>query len=128
MAVAPGYLRRASWLVALGLLTANCGSRPVPQQIVQVSGPDWTQVALRPDTSRVVDATRHRAIPLIAYAPVDAVPKVKLKVALLNHAYHGKNTEYLFVAKNLVAHGYYVVSLQHELPGDEPIAMTGNLR
>lgn len=54
-----------------------------------------------------------------AYSP-------RLKVALLNHAYHGKNTEYLFLAKNLVAHGYYVVSLQHELPGDAPLPTTGN--
>lgn len=28
----------------------------------------------------------------------------------------------------LVAQGYFVASLQHELPGDEPIATTGNLR
>jgi dienelactone hydrolase len=128
MPTAPTLPRAAGWFIALEMLTAACGSRPVPQAAVQSLGPDWTQVALRTDTSRVVDNARRRTIRLVTYTPASPVSKTKLKVALLNHAYHGKNTEYLFVAKNLVSHGYYVVSLQHELPGDEPIAITGNLR
>jgi dienelactone hydrolase len=80
---------------------------------------------MRTDTSRVVDATHHRAIPLVTYAPLGTVLKSKLKVALLNHGYGGANTAYSFVAKNLVAHGYYVVSLQQDLPTDMPMPTTG---
>jgi dienelactone hydrolase len=129
MIVAPRP-RLAVWIVALasglGLLAGSCSGQLVPQRAARATTPDWTQLSLRTDTSRVVDATRHRAIPLVTYVAAGAAPQSKLKVALLNHGYHGKNTEYVFLAKNLVAHGYYVVSLQHELPGDEPLAMTGN--
>jgi dienelactone hydrolase len=80
---------------------------------------------MRTDTSRVMDASRHRAIPLVTYAPLGTGPKSTLKVALLNHGYGGTNTAYSFVAKNLVAHGYYVVSLQQDLPTDAPMPTTG---
>jgi pimeloyl-ACP methyl ester carboxylesterase len=46
---------------------------------------------------------------------------------LLNHGYGGQNTAYQFVARNLVAHGYYVVSIQQDLPTDEPMPLTGNI-
>jgi len=82
-------------------------------------------VALRADTSRVVDAARHRAIPLVTYTLASAAPKTKFKVALLNHGYGSVNTAYSFVAKNLVAHGYYVVSIQQDLPTDAPMPTTG---
>jgi predicted dienelactone hydrolase len=127
MATAPLLLHSAGWIIALGLLASGCGGRPVPQQPAD-SAPAWTNVAVRTDTLRMVDAARHRPIPLLTYAPAGTAPTTKLKLALLNHGYGGTNADYSFVAKNLVAHGYYVVSLQHELPGDEPIAMTGNLR
>jgi pimeloyl-ACP methyl ester carboxylesterase len=81
-------------------------------------------VALRADTSRVVDAARHRPIPLVTYTLAGAAAP-RRKVALLNHGYGGTNADYSFVAKNLVAHGYYVVSLQQDLPTDAPMPTTG---
>lgn len=80
---------------------------------------------MRTDILRVVDAARQRAIPLVTYAPISAAPRPKLKVALLNHGYGGTNDTYSFVAKNLVAHDYYVVSLQQDLPADAPMPTTG---
>jgi dienelactone hydrolase len=127
MAVAP-HSRLTVWIVALasslGLLAGSCGGRPMQQSAARATVPDWTTVALRTDTSQVMDMARQRLIPLVTYAPAGAA-RHRLKVALLNHAYHGKNTEYSFLAKNLVAHGYYVVSFQQELPGDEPLPTTG---
>jgi dienelactone hydrolase len=96
----------------------------VPHQAAHNPAPDWTQVALRADTSRVVDAARHRSIPLVTYTLAGAVPPGR-KVALLNHGYGGTNADYSFVAKNLVAHGYYVVSLQQDLPTDAPLPTAG---
>lgn len=112
------------WVGTLGLLVTGCGGRLVPHRAIQDLAPSWTQVAMRTDTSRVVDAARHRPIPLITYTFPGTV-KPGCKVALLNHGYKGTNADYSFVAKNLVAHGYYVVSLQQELPGDEPLPTTG---
>ncbi|RYY13697.1 MAG: alpha/beta hydrolase, partial [Cytophagaceae bacterium] len=86
----------------------------------------WERVAMHVDTFRVVDPTRHRPIPLATYAPAAEQPLApRLKLALLNHGYGGTNTDYSFLAKNLVAHGYYVVSLQQEIPGDAPLPTTG---
>lgn len=128
MAVATTHSRRASWLAVLagglGLLVGGCAVGPSPQRALG-SALDWTHVAMRTDTSRVVDAAHHRPIPLATYAPANAAPKPRLKVALLNHGYGGTNTAYSFVAKNLVAHGYYVVSLQQDLPTDAPMPTTG---
>lgn len=116
----------------LGLLASGCASSSRLAQQTAFQPSRWEDVTLKTDTLRVVDPVRHRTIPLVVYTSARAVPSAairspRLKVALLNHAYHGKNTEYCFLAKNLVAHGYYVVSLQHELPGDAPIAMMGKL-
>ena len=61
------------------------------------------------------------------YSPVSAPgkSKAKLKLAILNHGYGMKNTEYSFIAKTLVARGFLVASIQHELPGDDPIPTVG---
>ncbi|WP_236943308.1 alpha/beta hydrolase [Hymenobacter sp. PAMC 26628] len=59
-------------------------------------------------------------------APAGQPPRER-KLALLNHGYGGQNTGYQFVARNLVAHGYYVVSIQQDLPTDEPMPLTGDI-
>ena len=108
------------------LLAGSCAGGHAARRGASAPPIGWERIAVKTDTLRVVDPVRHRAIPLATYAPVPGpTPSPKLKVALLNHAYHGKNTEYSFLATTLVAHGYYVVSLQHELPGDEPLPTTG---
>lgn len=84
------------------------------------------------DSTCFVDPAGQRPIPVVTYAPglrlaINTPHPPKLRVALLSHGYGGRNTAYSFLAHYLVAHGYFVVSLQHELPGDAPIATTGNL-
>jgi dienelactone hydrolase len=51
----------------------------------------------------------------------------KLPLIIMNHGYGVKNTEYSFLAKPLAALGYFVVSIQHDLPDDKPLPRTGNL-
>ena len=74
---------------------------------------------------RFTDAASHRLIPARVYAPTGGEVD-GLKIALLNHGYGIRNKKYSFVARNLVAHGYLVVSLQQDLPGDAPLPTTGN--
>jgi predicted dienelactone hydrolase len=74
------------------------------------------------------DSTRLRAIPVAVYQPARLSKTVPLKAAILSHGYGGKHTGYSFLAHNLVAHGYFVASIQHELPTDEPLPMTGVVR
>ncbi len=76
----------------------------------------------------LLDSSRQRVIPIAAYYSAAVAASTKLKLALLSHGYGVKNTAYSFVAQNLVAHGYYVVSLQQDLPADAPIPPTGDIR
>lgn len=114
-------------LGSMSLLLGSCTGGHYAAQKTLKQATAWEHTAVRTDTFRVVDLARHRVIPLVTYAPAARpTPAPRLKVALLNHGYGGTNTAYSFLAKNLVAHGYYVLSLQHELPGDAPLPTTGN--
>ncbi len=53
--------------------------------------------------------------------------KSKPKLAIISHGYGGRNTDYSFIADNLVAHGYLVASIQHQLPSDAPLPTTGTV-
>ncbi len=111
---------------SLSLLAAGCGSSRAGQQAAR-RAPDWEHVALRTDTLRVVDAVHQRPIPLATYAPLTGPScPPQLKLALFSPGYGNANTAYSFLAKNLVAHGYYVASLQQDLPSDAPMPTTGN--
>ncbi|HEX8506213.1 MAG TPA: alpha/beta hydrolase, partial [Hymenobacter sp.] len=75
------------------------------------------------------DAARQRAVPVALFAPAASLPgAAKRKLALFSHGYGGQHTGYSFVAQTLAAHGYLVASVQHELPTDEPLPLTGNPR
>jgi predicted dienelactone hydrolase len=74
------------------------------------------------------DSARHRAVPVVLYRPAQASATAGLKPAILSHGYGGQHTAYSFIAQNLVAHGYFVASIQHELPTDAPMPTTGNVR
>ena len=74
------------------------------------------------------DSARQRAIPVVLYQPARSSSQQQLKPAILSHGYGGRNTDYVFVAQTLVAQGYVVASIQHELPTDAPMPTVGNVR
>lgn len=85
--------------------------------------------AFETDSLILFDTIRQRQIPVRLYRATATSGKAeKPKLAIISHGYGGYNTDYSFIANTLAARGYMVASIQHELPGDEPIAMTGNLR
>ncbi len=83
-------------------------------------------LAADPNTTTLIDLSRNRPIPIAIYEPTP-VPGRKLRPAILSHGYGLKNTDYSFLASHLASQGYYVVSLQHEIPGDAPLPTTGDL-
>ncbi|RZK26251.1 MAG: alpha/beta hydrolase [Hymenobacter sp.] len=119
-------MSRFIMLGALSLLASSC-LRP-HHPIYPVMAQSLTDLPLQITTFELVDSSRHRRIPVVTYsaAPTGHPPRER-KLALLNHGYGGQNTAYQFVARNLVAHGYYVVSIQQDLPTDEPMPLTGNI-
>lgn len=48
-------------------------------------------------------------------------------MVLISHGYGVRNTEYGFLARAIAAQGFLVLSVQHQLPGDAPLATGGDL-
>lgn len=89
---------------------------------------DLDQSEIKIDTLDLLDRKRNRRVPVALYFPAEKdrdFKRKKLKPAILNHGYGMKNTDYSFVAETLAARGYFVVSIQHELPTDEPMPTAG---
>lgn len=72
-----------------------------------------------------VDRGRQREVPVVVYTG-DAPSATRLRPAILSHGYGAKATDHGFIARYLATHGYYVVSIQHEIAGDAPLPTTGN--
>lgn len=75
------------------------------------------------------DTTRNRKVPVTVYAPKEAGPKTK--VVIFSHGYDGNknkksNQAYSYLTRFLSGKGFYVISIQHELPDDPPLAMSGD--
>lgn len=83
-------------------------------------------------TSLVVlqDLAREREVPIqvtLSKHLGRCSSKQPCPVALISGGYGVPHTGYSFMAKALVELGYTVVSIQHDLPGDAPLARQGDL-
>ncbi len=72
------------------------------------------------------DASRDRDVPIVIYEPESSRPASR--VVFISGGYGGETTAYSFIARDFTARGDLVVSIQHNLPGDAPIATEGDLR
>jgi pimeloyl-ACP methyl ester carboxylesterase len=70
------------------------------------------------------DKIRERTVPIETYEDKKIT---SLPVVIINHGYGAKNTEYSFIANSLAEEGYFVVSIQHDLADDAPLARTGDI-
>ena len=75
-----------------------------------------------------LDQKRNREVPVSFYVPLDKVQK-KRKVVIFSHDYSknqpGANKEYSYLTNALAKNGYFVVSIQQELPTDDLLPMEG---
>lgn len=113
-APSPSQVRLCAALLGLGAAFGWCpplGAQPAPR--------------CRTYQLQFTDVATHRLIPARVYAPAGRGTD-GLKIALLNHGYGIRNKRYSFVARNLAAHGYLVLSLQQSLPSDAPLPTTGD--
>jgi predicted dienelactone hydrolase len=83
-------------------------------------------------SSNLFDKERQRQIPIETYVSKELEAKAKagitkLPIAIINHGYTIKNTEYSFIAESLAAQGYFVISIQHDLPSDSPLPTIGSI-
>lgn len=83
------------------------------------------------DTITLFDGDRERPVPIAIYHRA-APASEPAEVVVISHGYNagqpGTYLRFSSLAGHLVANGYVVVSVQHELPTDPPLAMNGDLR
>ncbi|WP_395055964.1 alpha/beta fold hydrolase [Flavobacterium sp.] len=81
------------------------------------------------DTLNLFDKKRNRIIPVAFYSPKTAKKIENQKVVILSHGYSenrlGANKSYSFLTKKLASKGYFVISIQQELPTDDLMPKTG---
>lgn len=96
-----------------------------------LSGQRVRYEGLRIDTLTLVDTVRDRSIPVACF-DLHGPAAPHSQVVVLSHGYNenlpGTYLHYSYLAHALAVHGYFVVSIQHELPTDEQLPMKGNLR
>lgn len=85
---------------------------------------------IRTERLDLLDSARSRRVPVTIYAPQQSRHEAKrLPVVIVNHGYgenkSGANEAYTYITHFLAARGYFVASIQHELPTDELMPMTG---
>jgi len=75
------------------------------------------------------DKSRNRLIPVALYEPKTDKKIATQKIVIFSHGYGenkgGDNLLYSYLTENLAANGYFVASIQHELPTDSLLATTG---
>ncbi len=111
-----------SFVLAMSLAATAASAQPAVERF-QAAGPAQPD-AVRVEFLDLVDTSRGRPVPVALYRPTQ--PARQMRLAVLSHGYGAKHTEYSFIARYLATHGYVVASVQHEVPGDDPLPSTGN--
>lgn len=97
--------------------------------MIAVFGMGASQVVAQSEYSvDLYDSQRGRVVPVTVYQPQKE--NARTQVIIFNHGYDGNknsksNQSYSYLTRSLSQKGYYVISIQHELPNDPLLAMTG---
>lgn len=115
------YLKTILFAASAVLLTSHAGCKTH-------AAANRTKAAVSLDTFHLYDQARHRDVPVAVYQ-TDGKRNRHQKMVLVSHGY-GENSGdaylyYTFLTEFLAREGYFVVSIQHELPTDSLIPMTG---
>lgn len=81
------------------------------------------------DSLNMFDSSRKRSVPVALYLPKSEKKIKNQKVVIFNHGYYanrgGGNKECSYLTEYLASKGYFVASIQHELPTDDLIPQSG---
>ncbi|MCD0471388.1 alpha/beta hydrolase [Flavobacterium sp. JAS] len=113
--------------ILLSLFLISCSNNK--KSNIQASN---TIQAFKLDSLELFDKSRNRKIPVAIYHPVIAEKINKQQVVIFSHGYGenkgGDNRIYSYLTENLASKGYFVISIQHELPTDDLLPMDGDLK
>ena len=119
---------KAYFKVLLVLILASCASN------VKLSNSKLTNrnYEVKLDSINLFDKSRNRSIPVALYLPKTNEIIENQKVVILSHCYNqnklGTNKYYSYLTENLASKGYFVISIQNELPTDELLPTKGDLK
>ena len=89
----------------------------------------FSQNQIKEKDITLFDKKRNREIPVTLYLPKQTK---NAPLVIISHGYSqnqlGANKGYSFIGKALASKGYFVVSIQHELPTDELMPTTGEIK
>ncbi|MFL9832704.1 alpha/beta fold hydrolase [Chryseobacterium terrae] len=109
------------YFVALFLFITNCSTK---KNIDEKNNDE-----VKTDTVTMFDKARNRKIPVAYFHQNAGTRMIKQQIVIFSHGYGAnKGGDYLiysYLTKNLASKGYFVVSIQHELPTDELIPTEG---
>ena len=113
--------------ILIVLLFANCsGNNKSNAQAAT------TIYSVEMDSLELLDKSRNRKIPVVIYHPKTEKKIINQQVVIFSHGYGenkgGDNKIYSYLTENLASKGYYVISIQHELPTDDLLPMEGDLK
>lgn len=78
------------------------------------------------------DNSRKREVPVAFYLPKNKTSCANLPIVIISHGYNqnlpGTNKAYSYFAENLSLKNYFVISIQHELPTDDLLPMSGKVQ
>ncbi|MBP1615175.1 MAG: alpha/beta hydrolase [Bacteroidetes bacterium] len=81
------------------------------------------------DTLKLYDKARQREIPIAIYKPKTDKKMKKQKIVIFSHGYgQNKGGDYLaysYLTEFLASKGFFIASIQHELPTDSLLPLTG---
>ncbi|SDY85530.1 Chlorophyllase enzyme [Flavobacterium aquidurense] len=120
-------MRKLYSLILICFLLLSCSGNKKAN--VQASN---TIYDVKLDSLQLFDKSRNRVIPVALYYPEINKKINKQQVIIFSHGYGenkgGDNRIYSYLTENLASKGYFVISIQHELPTDELLAMDGDLK
>jgi predicted dienelactone hydrolase len=83
----------------------------------------------RQETRVLVDSVRQRTIPIAVYSPSPrhhCSITLRCPVALLSAGHGMQNSQYAFLGVAVADLGFLVIGIQHDQPGDAPLATSGD--
>ena len=90
---------------------------------------DNQEFEVKSDSANWLDNSRNRLIPVAFYLPIVKNKIRNQQLVIVSHGYGknkpGANKSYSYLTKKLASKGYFVVSIQHELPTDDLLPLTG---
>lgn len=118
-------IRNFSLLILIFFLLTSCCSNK--KTVNSKSGNLTYKFSL--DTLNLFDETRNRKIPLAIYKTNQDPKTNNVKIIIFSHGYgQNKGGDYLaysYLTEYLASEGYFVASIQHELPTDSLIPIIG---